>query len=298
MGIPGGKRLRLAGCAAGALFMLSANLAAQLPDVATAPAAKPATASGYVSPYSIKFSFPEDDLVGDLLYGTRGDPREESALPHYRWDSRFVLKRYGAWGPPARHYPPPAGIGQRSADWKRQRVIATGMRFIGYDYQHHHIPDWLPPPEWPWLKAPSGRNGKGVDCSNFTAFVYNQALGIKPDSNVKNQAMENVIPLHDGGAVNARRIVLPRSFTAFCETLQTGDILFLVKKDGEAFHAVLWVGKIGNAPDCVPLVLDSTGALHHHDANGNKIPSGIHLRPVTENSQYFRNAGHALRLIE
>ena len=121
----------------------------------------------YVSPYSVRFTFPESELIGDILDGRRGEVREQSSLPYYRWDSQFVRRRYGAWGPPARHFLPPEGVQNKSAAWKRERVIAVGLRFLGYEYQHHHIPDWNPPEHWPWLKAPSGHNGKGLDCSNF-----------------------------------------------------------------------------------------------------------------------------------
>ena len=54
--------------------------------------------------------------------------------------------------------------------------------------QHHHIPDWDPPAGWPWHKVAYGRNSKGVDCSNFSSFCYNLALGVKLDTGIRPQA--------------------------------------------------------------------------------------------------------------
>jgi hypothetical protein len=62
-----------------------------------------------------------------------------------------------------RHYPQPEGFHKKAVKWKQERVIATGLRFLGYDYQHHHIPDLNPPANWPWKEVGAGRNGKGVD---------------------------------------------------------------------------------------------------------------------------------------
>jgi len=62
---------------------------------------------------------------------------------------------------------------------ERERVIAVAMRYIGYGYQHHHIPGLGPPARMALEGDGVGHNGKGVDCSNFTGFVYNQGFGIR-----------------------------------------------------------------------------------------------------------------------
>ena len=59
---------------------------------------------------------------------------------------------------------------------------------------------------------------------------------------------------------------------------------------------VLWVGKIGEAPDAMPLILDSTGS-GATDAKGVIIPDGVQLRPFKRTSWYFRQASHVLRII-
>jgi len=268
------------------------------PDFNDPGAAEPPARERYVSPYGVDFTFSREELLSDILHGWRGEAREESSFEHKHWDSPEVRRRYGAWGPPARHYPPPEGVRERSAEWRRERVIAVALRFVGYSYQHHHIPDWNPPVDWPWLKAPSGHNGKGVDCSNFTAFVYNQALGIKLNGDIKIQAREHRVkgfceqPPHE-----LERIELPPRYEDFPNVLRTGDLLYLVRKNGEAYHVVIWIGKLGRAPDGKALLLDSTGVVRHRDANGVTVPEGIYLRPFDADSRYFKTAGHALRII-
>lgn len=62
-------------------------------------------------------------------------------------------------------------------------------------------------------------------------------------------------------------------------------------------HVVLWVGSIGKAPDNVPLVLDSHGD-GVKDSKGKFIPDGIQLRPFHEQSWYYNNSSHALRILQ
>src|SRR5262245_56350171 len=123
----------------------------------------------YRSPYSVKFSYPVRDLLADLERGTRGEAHHQSSLPFRDWYHAETRRRYGSWGPPARHYPASSHAGEKAVEWKRERVIAVGLRYVGYSYQHHHIPDWDPPRGWPWKEVASGHNGKGVDCSNFSS---------------------------------------------------------------------------------------------------------------------------------
>ena len=48
----------------------------------------------------------------------------------------------------------------KSVEWKRERLVASGARFLGYEYQHHHIFDWDPPAGWPWNSCCTGHQGK------------------------------------------------------------------------------------------------------------------------------------------
>ena len=252
----------------------------------------------YKSPYAVKFTYPVKELIADLERGERGDPRRESSIPQEDWYARHVRERFGAWGPPARRYPAPEGILDKPITWKRERTIAVALRFLGYGYQHHHVPDWDPPKEWPWKETRVGHNGKGVDCSNFTAFVYNQGFGIKPTGAVKEQSAAREFPGPvEGRRTSVRRIELPRAYDEMVKALKTGDLVYIRNRDKEIAHVVLWVGAIGQAPDRQPLIIDSHGD-GVKDANDMAIPCGIHLRPFRNDSWYHRSASHALRVWE
>lgn len=256
-----------------------------------------ASPDAYRSPYSIEFSYPLGELIGDIQRGTRGEPREESSVPFAEWYSRETRRQFGAWGPPSRHFHTASEVAGHPIDWQRERAIAVALQFQGYGYQHHHIPDWDPPPDWPWKETKSGHNGKGIDCSNFTSFVYNRGFGFKLSGAVKRQSEE--LDISGPGAdrvTQAKRIELPKTYTERVQTLQTGDLLFIRNIHGEISHVVLWVGSIGKAPDSVPLILDSHGA-DVRDSQGSTIPDGVHLRPFLEQSWYSHNASHAIRIL-
>lgn len=262
----------------------------------TLRALEPAAAD-YRSPYTVAFSLAQEELTGDLLKGPRSDWKDQASVHFREWFLPANRVRWGYWGPPARHYDPPAGLSQRSPQWLRERVIATGLRYVGYSYQHHHIPDWEPPADWPAAPNQATPRGKGLDCSNFTAFVYNLALGIKPTSDVQQQAaMTEATGPGRGRRTAARRIELPDNHADYSGVLRTGDLLFVKNRSGRISHVVLWVGAIGRSPEGLPLVLDSTGS-GATDSRGVEIPDGIQLRPFKPTTWYFTQASHALRLL-
>lgn len=275
------------------LFILTLGASAAL---AEDPAAE---ASAYRSPYSVEFTHPLAELTGDLDRTERGDFRIEAEIPHAQWYSRATRERWESWGPQPRSYPPPEGIERRGTIWKRERMIAVALRFRGYGYQHHHIPDWNPPADWPWKKTAVGHNGKGVDCSNFTGFVANLGFGLRLHTDIHKQAEQRTAEVHGTGRVVPLRYVdLPADYAARVAALRTGDMLFIRNGAGNHIsHVVLWVGNIGRSPDGVPLILDSHGD-GVKDANGVHIPAGIQLRPYHERSWYHHEASHALRLFE
>jgi cell wall-associated NlpC family hydrolase len=251
---------------------------------------------GYKSPYHLAFNFERDDLIGDLLHTERGNPRRESSTPHEHWYSEKTRHRFGAWGPEQRHYEPLHGLAERQLEWKRERVLAVGARFIGYEYQHHHVPDWDPPKHWPWKKCCAGHNGRGVDCSNFTTFVYNQGFGIHMSSAIRQQAELHTAleGRHEHQAIH--RIELPADYEARLKTLHTGDLLYIRGRvDGPISHVITWVGSIGRSPSGVPLIIDSHGG-DVKDDHGHSIPCGIHLRPYRKDSWYNHCASHAHRI--
>ncbi len=250
----------------------------------------------YQSPYRVAFGSPTAELIPDILHGDRATPQNQSSVAFADWYTPATKRRYGPWGPPLAHLPVPALSDGKSAEWKRERVIAIGLRYVGLGYQHHHVADWDPPGDWPWKPVVSGHNGKGLDCSNFTTMAYTLALGIKPPSAIEKQATMTVAPLPDGRSVSVRRIERPASHEAFAAALQTGDLLFMKNDAGRVSHVVLWVGTIGRSPDGTPLILDSTD-MSRKDHRGMPIPRGVQLRPFPPKSWYFRNLTHALRLI-
>lgn len=251
---------------------------------------------GYKTPYVIEYKFPVSELLHDIEHGARGSTEGESSVPHGEWYSKRVREKWGSWGPPAHHFAVPAGVGEKSAEWQRERVVAVAMRFQGYKYQHHHVPDWNPPAGWPWQEVKSGHNSKGVDCSNFTAFVYNQGFGLKPTGAIKEQSQQLEIPLPDGRTHHAEKIEKPATYAALVNKLKTGDLLYIRNRSEEISHVVIWVGSIGKSSDGAPLILDSHGD-GVKDSRGATIPNGIHLRPFVENSWYYKSASHAHRII-
>jgi cell wall-associated NlpC family hydrolase len=248
------------------------------------------------SSYRVAFRYPVSELIGDLETTERGDPRQEATVPHREWYSAEARRRYGAWGPRPRAYPPLSDLDGRPLEWKRERVVATALRFVGYGYQHHHIPDWSPPPEWPWKHTCAGHNGKGVDCSNLTGFVYNQAFGIRMNTDVHKQA--ELVHALEGKhhEVRVRRVDLPDAYADRVKALRTGDLVYVRgREDGPVTHVVIWVGAVGRSTSGVPLVIDSHGDSVHDD-DGRPIPCGVQLRPFREKSWYNRCASHAHRV--
>ena len=259
--------------------------------------AQVADRAGYKSPYSVTLSFDVKDLVGDLYQGKRADPKEQSSADFKEWYDVGNQGRWTYWGPPSRHYSAPAGLGEKSAEWKRQRVIAAGMTMVGKGYQPHHIPDWDPPADWPSKPDKKRPVAKGLDCSNFVSFAYNLGLGFKLPSAITTLGdMAEAPGPGEGKRTPVERIELPKDYNDFPKALRTGDILFMKNNDGEVSHAILWVGDIGQSPEKFPLILDSTGD-DGIDANGSPIPDGIYLRAFRPTGFYFKQASHAIRVI-
>ena len=118
-----------------------------------------------------------------------------------------------SWGPrPARYPAPQIPSACDPVKWQQQRVVAVAEKYIGLPYKHHHIPEF------------DGGNGAGLDCSNFTSWVYNYGLGIKINSDISKQAD------------TAGRMLAPD------EPLQPGDLLFIrTIDDSRISHVVIYI---------------------------------------------------------
>ena len=151
--------------------------------------------NAYKSPYSVKFSFPEEELIGDLLKGPRSDWKDHATVPFRDWYNPSNQTRWGYWGPAMRHFNPPAGLTKKTPQWSRERVIATGMRFIGYSYQHHHVPDWEPPADWP--RDPEQKTPVGVQVNSAAQAIGTFGKGrvfVSSPHPEGTPGLENLIP--------------------------------------------------------------------------------------------------------
>lgn len=199
---------------------------------------------------SYSFSCNRDSLTADFA---NRDQLPQSQVPLPEWYRTDAEGHYlgGGWGPSANSLPPP-GIPHDarcdSTTWMQERILVVAMRYIyapdnplGLQYRHHHIPGWDPPNSTyagasgdnPDTDAPQGLtawdSGRGLDCSNFTAWVYNYGLGIKFSGDVHRQFDGTAGPM-------GRRIPKEGPFAP-------GDLIFLHPNASatEASHVVIFV---------------------------------------------------------
>ena len=215
---------------------------------------------------------------------------DQAVIPESEFYTRQTRERWGAWGPPARQFPAPAGLVDEPA-WLQRRLLTTARRYIGLGYQHHHVPAFDPPGDWPWISVSAGRNEPGLDCSNFTSLVFNTTLGIKLPTAIADQA-ETVVVGGPGnrGTVTLARIA-PTSYEDAVATLRPADLLFIHSDAGPLSHVVLWIGEVHGTPsfiDCTDAVRQSIG--------GDNIPTGVQVRPFLPDNWYGRRFAYAHRL--
>jgi hypothetical protein len=258
-------------------------------------------AGPYRSPYKLAFKAPLHDLLFDVNT-PRGSAAAQSTVPIAEWYGPRVRHEWGSWGVPARVFDCPPGVWEKPAEWRRERVVAAASRFIGYEYQHHHVPDWNPPADWPWQHCCAGRNGRGVDCSNFSGWNYNWALGIHLNTDIHKQAAQRTAR-STHGELRAHVIERPDGkpgewYDELVGTLRAGDLLYIRNNSHtKVTHVIMWVGECASSPDGTPLVIDSTGG-RIKDSDGHAIPCGIHLRPFKKGSWYHGSFDHAHRWVK
>ncbi|MBX9704566.1 MAG: C40 family peptidase [Silvanigrellaceae bacterium] len=161
-------------------------------------------------------------LMADFI---ERDKMSQTNTPKKSWGSK------GRWGPAARLYlKPTIPQGVDPIQWKRDRVIAVSLWFEGLKYQNNEtLIDGKP------ARGHFPDRGNGLDCSNFTAWVYNYGLGIRFSEGVNDLIAMN------SRAKNAGRKLNPN------EPLQRGDLLLY---KGNINHVVIYVNE--------NLIIDST----------------------------------------
>lgn len=262
-----------------------------------APIVRSQEETPYRSPYKVELPFTTEELIPDLIKGERGAVAHESETPISEWYK--AKRKFGSWGPNPRPFPFPAIANEKSAEWKRARVIATALRFVGYHYRHHHIPDWDPPQGFHTPAEGEAKHaGKGLDCSNFTSFIYNQGLGIHLNSDINKQSGIVQAPINGTGRVLPIKTIPGQStFEEWKQALRPGDLIYVRNRQQKISHVIVWMGDWGKSPDGTPLIMDSHGS-DVKDSNGVLIPDGIHLRPFRPSSWYAKSSDHAHRIIE
>ena len=131
------------------------------------------------------------------------DALPQTDVPKEKWETK--------WGPAAKKYPEfkvPEGV-KDPITYQHKRVVAVAMKYRGLPYMHKHIPAC-----------------GGLDCSNFTSWVYNYGFGIQFPSGVVKQA-----------ETAGRRLRADEKF-------EPGDLLFQTNREGNAIaHVVIYVGE-------------------------------------------------------
>ena len=210
-----------------------------------------------------------------------------------------------------------------ATQWMTQRLLYAANSFIGTHYQHLHLPGFNPATnkvpdnssyKFPWsavsntttlqttqqlenpnlvqtvanpYKAAYGSPQPGIDCTDFSAMIYNLALGIQMHSGTPNQvsflnAAGNATALSptaipytpalnsQGEVVDALFFKSPNmgqrkwnasgSLTNLTSQLQPGDLLY-IGTPTNVLHVVMWLGANGtnlnSTPSSVPLVISS-----------------------------------------
>jgi len=272
----------------------------------------------YQSPYQLSFDFSWDDLTAGFTHTPFNDwtlegnpeyfpnpPQDWFDLAIYRDNASNSAVGSPSWGPGPRFYPTsviPSDAGANTAEWQSQRLVAVAAAMIGYNYCHHHIPDWNPGPDWYnglGITPTSQLVGQGVDCSDYSSWLYNYGLGIYLDTDVQQQGNMKTLSDNNGKPYTVRRVAdAATSYADLVKQLQTGDLLYIAGAPNlskqniqqqlqagnppQITHVIMWLGDVGVAGG-TPLVTDSHGG-EVRDENGNLIPTGIQARPFNQGS--------------
>ncbi len=256
----------------------------------------------YASPYDITPIFTEAQLGSDFPVR---DAILPSTVPQSNWynlAASYYTEHPGerTWGPlmdvgfPADTVPPTSS---QTLEWKRQRILYSARRHLDTQYQHHHLLEWAPPEDWPFYPISLGHQSTGIDCSSFTAWNYNYALGITMTEDVADQAALTSVTGPDGESIPVIRVDKQGTFAETVASFRKGDLLY-IKGSGSSSavtHAITWIGQVGGTGEY--LIIDSRDQLETRDVVGDMIPTGVQIRPFTATSWYYQSLSHANRIL-
>lgn len=267
----------------------------------------PAPLRDYTSPYTLTGADPS--LIGDYSQSPRSNP-----AAWYKTTGQDAQ-----YGPDAITFTVPLAVANLSPLEQAKRLVSAAMLLVDQTfYSHFHVPSFVPPLTQAWDVAQVAmRVLPGVDCSDFTSFIYNFALGIGLKTGVGAQATQTsatqsfddgssqMITIQstavDPGTTQAE---VTATYNQLLKVLQPGDLLYIDgtgpglntsssgdRTAADAKHVIMWLGVLGSSPDGVPLVIDSTGP-EHIDSNGYHTPAGVQIRPFAPqgvNSWYIHD---------
>lgn len=184
------------------------------------------------------------------------DSLPQSNLPIDQW---YLRNWNHGWGPRPSVYPIPNGP---SPD-----IVTVARHYIDLPYRHHHIPAWDPPTSL----TGKPNESPGLDCSNFTSWVYNYGKGNKFTSDIHKQAemykdKSEMIRIDD------------------FNSLQPGDLLYFWRIAGNSEREISHTGIFSGIEKRIPYLIDSHG-------------EGVNKRPMNSNSWYFKHFSHAIRIL-
>ncbi len=300
----------------------------------------PSRQVAYQSPFQLNFTNSTDNLFSDFSNSPWNTPTNQTnqAFANNGW---YPSTTTGTWGPNMEGPPPsdpsfplPSLLTNSSnptipANFFQERMVAGALQImnLGFYYQHHHMPAWFQPQNGQSLSqiisqygaytlTPAGMQAPGLDCSDYTNFITDFALGFtiptgvsaqgttsngatqwtnSTEHGINLQGTSNIYINNDPaqGLLNSTNLTnyytangAQATYQMLNNTLQTGDFLYYgggTATDG-AQHVTMWVGNVGST-NSVPTIMDShgSGVQAGVDSNGYPIgvvaPSGPQIRP-------------------
>ena len=185
--------------------------------------------------------------------------------------------------------------------WQQNRILEV-LKFTinkGWNYCHHRTPYWLPPQNDDvkntknvvfrkpidkddttsvgFIKGTCSLDGfpneditveskwRGIDCTNYTSFVYNFAFGAYISTGVGIQSCSRNEP---------GTILKTKDFNSF----QPGDILYITGKSSlpnKITHAIIWTGEKVNYTDTDSPFYVETLLSHLNESQKNTVKAYI-----------------------